>query len=192
MWRSAGIVGRIAAVALLLTYGFSAWRLHATEPALAPSGTAYPLPLQSALGTGQTPGMREIRDASELLLNYLYSENGAGEGRPSASGLRVIQSLLGKTDPSVASRVIEPVLFVHPPSRTEAARELTGILDAAERRLANREAATASRAIARELSIRSRSVVWSIRHLPVASIALLLSDRRSTTQHPAPHSNQPL
>lgn len=190
--RRAGVVARTAALLVVLAYGFSAWRLHATEPAFVPSRTTYAFLVRSAPVAGQNAGMGGIRQASGLLLNALYSDDGAGEGRLSAAGLRVIQTLLGKADPGVASRLLEPVLFVHPVSRAEAARELTGILDAAERRVAAREAATASLAVTQELAIRSRSIVWSIRHLPVAAIALVLSDRRAATQQGAPHPDLPL
>jgi hypothetical protein len=64
-----------------------------------------------------------VRAAYDDLLDRVYSGDG-DNARVTAKGLRVLQSLGGKTSPSVAAVVLEPAYFVSPARRSEVEREI--------------------------------------------------------------------
>lgn len=165
--RAAQLTLRVAVALFAATYAFSAWRLHSVQPQITGAGAAF------EFRAGQQ--VDGLRPASADLLRRVYSDDGAGDGRVSAPGLRHLQGLLGKSEPAMAARILEPLFFVAPASRADAERELARLMDAAERRVAAGMAPSPAVALQTELAARSRSLVWSLRHYPVAAIVLFLS-----------------
>ena len=183
--RAAQLTLRAAVALFAATYAFSAWRLHSAQPQVAWTSAAV------EIGDGRSvPQIDGLRRTSADLMRRVYSDDGAGGGRVSASGLRLLQALHGKTNPGLTARILEPLFFMAPASRTDAERELPRIIAAAERRVVAGRADSPAAALREELMVRSRSFAWSLRHYPVAAIVLHLS-RESQVQDASARSGKP-
>ena len=158
----------------LATYCFSAWRLHSTSPERA--GHPGAAPSKAPAGEYQAD-MATLQGAASALLDRVYSSNGSGDGRLSASGLRTLQALRGKENPGILSLALEPAFFAVPLSRARMQSELDAILTLAVERTMGHGADDLASALEAEVERRGRNAAWALRYYPAAAISLHLAKR---------------
>jgi hypothetical protein len=167
------VAAQAAAILAVVSYLLSAARLHASRPFLPPepSQAAFADLLSSLHApTRHDPGrtLGTVIAAYDDLFDRVYARHG---GRLTASGLRMIQAMRGKSDPGVLAIALEPIYFALPADRREAERELGELLAPAITALGELGPRAAAETLRGELRSRMASTAWQLRYYPVAVFA---------------------